>query len=344
MFYQKYKNSAKCIVVSFLFLIIVGLMFSTYVSIEASANDEYSSDTITVRGKVIDTGGDSVRSAQIQYTDGYSQHDIYYAALDGGFMFSMPATSNCSLIFYQDGYKPKTINYTMEYLQDHMPVMNVGNIVLDTLDYIKISGYVYDVFNSDPVEGASVRFYLTDKNEACRAVTNVDGSFSLTVPKGYNGIWQINKDNFNLYESIPISYSQDTTNVDFNIRQLNQYVVSFESNGGSTIKRQIVEGGQIATKPSDPILDNFVFDGWYLDNNTFQKPYDFSQPVNEDITLYAKWNQVLKSTDGTPAKTSDNLIDAEILLLVIALGSALYCLVCYIKITNRRKKESCINV
>jgi uncharacterized repeat protein (TIGR02543 family) len=32
-----------------------------------------------------------------------------------------------------------------------------------------------------------------------------------------------------------------------------------------------------------------LFKGWYTDNKTFSKPYDFSAPVTADIALYAKW-------------------------------------------------------
>ena len=66
------------------------------------------------------------------------------------------------------------------------------------------------------------------------------------------------------------------------------YTVVFDSNGGSSVMRQVVAYGTKVAKPFDPTLDGNEFAGWYTDF-ACTKAYDFSLPVKSDLTLYAKW-------------------------------------------------------
>lgn len=67
--------------------------------------------------------------------------------------------------------------------------------------------------------------------------------------------------------------------------------LTFVPNGGSEVASQTVDWGSQATKPADPTREGFTFAGWYTDKELTQ-PYDFSQPVRDDLTLYAKWDAV----------------------------------------------------
>ena len=49
--------------------------------------------------------------------------------------------------------------------------------------------------------------------------------------------------------------------------------------------------GTTATKPTDPVVADSTFRGWYTDYPAFTQQFDFAQPVNSNITLYAKWLQ-----------------------------------------------------
>lgn len=70
-----------------------------------------------------------------------------------------------------------------------------------------------------------------------------------------------------------------------------EFVVSFNANGhGIKPKEQTVRDGKQAKAPSDPIDTDFDFGGWYTEA-TCDNEYDFSKPVNGDITLYAKWTK-----------------------------------------------------
>lgn len=65
------------------------------------------------------------------------------------------------------------------------------------------------------------------------------------------------------------------------------HTVTFNSNGGSDVPEQI-RANAAATKPADPTHSGYVFAGWYTDE-ACTAAYDFTQPVTDNITLYAKW-------------------------------------------------------
>lgn len=65
------------------------------------------------------------------------------------------------------------------------------------------------------------------------------------------------------------------------------YTVAFVSNGGSDVPGQI-RANAAATKPADPTRSGYVFAGWYTDE-ACTAAYDFTKPVTDSVTLYAKW-------------------------------------------------------
>lgn len=65
------------------------------------------------------------------------------------------------------------------------------------------------------------------------------------------------------------------------------YTVTFNSNGGSDVPGQI-RANAAATKPADPTRSGYVFAGWYTDE-ACTAAYDFTKPVTDSVTLYAKW-------------------------------------------------------
>nr|WP_253287761.1 stalk domain-containing protein [Anaerotignum sp. MSJ-24] len=66
--------------------------------------------------------------------------------------------------------------------------------------------------------------------------------------------------------------------------------VTFDSNGGSKVDSRRIEKGTAVIQPKNPKRSGYSFKGWYSDEELRTK-YDFSQPVNEDITLYARWSR-----------------------------------------------------
>ena len=63
------------------------------------------------------------------------------------------------------------------------------------------------------------------------------------------------------------------------------FTVTFNSDGGTAITPQTVRKGSLATRPADPQKEGYIFLGWFISDDL----YDFSTPVNSNITLTAKW-------------------------------------------------------
>lgn len=66
------------------------------------------------------------------------------------------------------------------------------------------------------------------------------------------------------------------------------FAVTFDTKGGSTVPVENVLNGQKATKPADPTRAGYTFGGWYKEE-TCTNPYEFTTPVQNALTLYAKW-------------------------------------------------------
>ncbi|MBQ7096461.1 MAG: InlB B-repeat-containing protein [Clostridia bacterium] len=75
------------------------------------------------------------------------------------------------------------------------------------------------------------------------------------------------------------------------------HIVSFETKGGNDISDVTVNEGEVLTKPDNPSRKGYSFKGWYRDED-LNEEYDFSRPVTESFTLYAKW-QKKQSTGGS---------------------------------------------
>jgi uncharacterized repeat protein (TIGR02543 family) len=71
---------------------------------------------------------------------------------------------------------------------------------------------------------------------------------------------------------------------------IKNYIVTFDSNEGSTVAIQAVPAEAKSSIPQQPTKASFTFGGWYKEN-TFVNLFDIENtPITENITLYAKWN------------------------------------------------------
>ena len=82
------------------------------------------------------------------------------------------------------------------------------------------------------------------------------------------------------------------------------HTVVFDSNGGSEVPNATTDTSGLVKEPEDPVLADHVFAGWYTSDG---EPFDFSQPVTEDITLHAQWVDELVFTT---VPTSDGIVKA----------------------------------
>ncbi len=64
--------------------------------------------------------------------------------------------------------------------------------------------------------------------------------------------------------------------------------VTFEENGGTDVENQWVAEGKPTREPEAPVRKGYTFGGWYTGTGYATK-WDFADPVNGDMTLYAHW-------------------------------------------------------
>lgn len=106
---------------------------------------------------------------------------------------------------------------------------------------------------------------------------------------------------------IKAAVSSSNTGYTIAVSKLANLTLSFESNGGSSVSDIATQTGLAITAPADPTKANHRFDGWYLDDGTFNNAFDFSAGITVDTTVYAKWVEVrvvtLHYNNGEPNGT-----------------------------------------
>lgn len=83
--------------------------------------------------------------------------------------------------------------------------------------------------------------------------------------------------------------------------------VNFDTVGGSLISSVLVLSGENVNLPVElPEKEGYVFSGWYLDIGA-RYPYDFDTIVENDLTLFAGWKQLVSiSFDSVGGTTVEN--------------------------------------
>lgn len=87
------------------------------------------------------------------------------------------------------------------------------------------------------------------------------------------------------------------------------HTVTFNTNGGSKVASQKVEHGKKAVLPDDPTKGGYTFEGWFADS-ALTKPFEFNDPITDDIMIYAKWSEN-GATAPAPAAKGTKLVDEE---------------------------------
>lgn len=97
------------------------------------------------------------------------------------------------------------------------------------------------------------------------------------------------------------------------------YTVTFDAKGGTFVGEttQTVVACTTVTKPSDPLLDGYTFEGWVKDGE--EGLYDFNTPVSSSFTLNATYEEikvealfnVTSSSDESVSKKADYAVDGN---------------------------------
>ena len=72
----------------------------------------------------------------------------------------------------------------------------------------------------------------------------------------------------------------------------NQFMVTFDSQGGSAVNSVAVTNGEKVQKPTDPTRNGYTFGGWYKDRACTEAWNFETEIVNGPTILYAKWTPV----------------------------------------------------
>lgn len=143
-------------------------------------------------------------------------------------------------------------------------------------------------------------YYKTDKGEQGRILHTealADGEKIIPVSENYGykaevgyvfAGWSENAE----ADQPDSEYTVSSTDGDFILYPVVKKAswIRFVSNGGTAVDPQLVSCGDKSQKPSDPMKAGYIFDGWFTDEACSQA-YTFGQPVETDLTLYAKWRE-----------------------------------------------------
>ena len=79
------------------------------------------------------------------------------------------------------------------------------------------------------------------------------------------------------------------TLIEYNIAE--ELVVHFDSKNGTEVPDVIANKWSTISAPTAPTKDGYIFVGWYTDS-ALNNQFDFSTKILEEITLYAKWEEI----------------------------------------------------
>lgn len=129
----------------------------------------------------------------------------------------------------------------------------------------------------------SVNFVVDNKIIATEKVKNGNKASIPTSPtkEGYTFVeWQLDNEK---YDFSTIVKEDINLNATFTI---NEYVVTFDSNGGSNVASQTIKYNEKATYPTAPTKEGYDFSCW---QDASGNVYSFENPVTDNLNLVASW-------------------------------------------------------
>lgn len=88
--------------------------------------------------------------------------------------------------------------------------------------------------------------------------------------------------------------------------------VSFDSDGGTSVKSQYLQKYEKATRPENPSKEGHIFKGWFTDKDSYLFEFEFeTTSVTKDIVLYAKWEAAPVSIVQNPDSNTNRYFNTE---------------------------------
>ncbi len=178
---------------------------------------------------------------------------------------------SCSSQEYNINDNDITLDGEIRLTSDDIVATKHGNIIVDSAN-VDLNGLIY------APEGTIT---ITAQNLNMNSVILIADKIIIQSP------------------NININYNQNMAKEMVWNENVLQCKVSFNlmKEDAPTISDQIIEAGDYAIEPENPECEEYIFIGWYLDEN-FQELFDFSKtPITHDMTLYGRWYHETDETD-----------------------------------------------
>lgn len=94
-------------------------------------------------------------------------------------------------------------------------------------------------------------------------------------------------------------------------KSVKEYTVTFDSDGGSVVTKQVIMENGTVVEPENPTKEKHKFLGWYLDDTL----YSFDTKVTKNITLKAKWEYIPTLTYKVEELTGSIVGQAKVFIL-----------------------------
>ncbi len=115
--------------------------------------------------------------------------------------------------------------------------------------------------------------------------------------------WYLNNNEYNFNSKV-------TKNITLVASWVKTFTVTYNSNGGTSVKSETVIEGSNFTKPTNPTKSGHTFKKWLLNGNE----YNFDNTPTSDITLTADWEEipVVKYTVSFDTGNGSNIVSQSI--------------------------------
>jgi len=271
-------------------------------------------------------GADGTVIGTLDYTDNIDLYKRGYSADFQGSQYITITDANAAAINFSNS-QDYTISFWVRVATDAPDgsvIISKGSTNYPYCFYYSSNSIVYKVNYSSPVDcsqpiSTGQWYHVVAIKEGTKIVLSVDGGQNFTDPpvtfagstsssdpvtigadssgsSKFKGLI----DDIRIYNR-PLSVSELTK-----LRSLygpsggpTNYLVTFNSNGGTPVTSQNITSGGLVTPPSNPTKSGFVFGGWYKEP-ALTTPWIFAtDTVTAAITLYAKWTAPFGGGDGT---------------------------------------------
>ncbi|MDY3793240.1 MAG: InlB B-repeat-containing protein [Oscillospiraceae bacterium] len=189
---------------------------------------------------------------------------------------------NYNITNLDEGYGNLVIDsFTVKFVDE-------DGVTVDENYYLK--GYDYDVTTTGYIDKEMNEYSISEEFPCMKLPETVSDNTTVKVSK---------------------THSDPDNNGNCTACEKHVEKVTFVTNGGSDIDPVVVLTGKTVKKPADPTKEKSYFGGWYTDEEC-TSPYDFTAPVDKDITLYAKWTAwAVDPIAVKTAPTKTNYIEGE---------------------------------